>query len=233
MSRWALVTGAARRIGSVIALELAQAGWDIVVHYHTARREAETLAHRIEKLGQRAALAEIDLANPALAKNLVPQLAQNLGGLEALVNNAALFEPDASDPDGARHMAVNTEAPRLLSEAFFVLGTEGAIVNMLDAHPDIPGFASYAASKRALADLTLDLARRFEPKLRVNGVALGPTLRGVRETEEHFARLVAAAGGRANTPEDAARAVRTLIEDRTATGKIIQLDSQLYIEIAS
>jgi NAD(P)-dependent dehydrogenase (short-subunit alcohol dehydrogenase family) len=158
-----------------------------------------------------------------LVKNLLPQLAEALGGLGALVNNAALFEPDAADAFGARHRAVNVEAPRLLGEALFALGTEGAVVNMLDAHPNIAGFAGYGQSKRALAELTQDMARRFAPRIRVNGVALGPTLQGVRESAAHFEGLVAAAGGHAHMPEEAARAVRVLLEDPAANGVIRKL----------
>jgi NAD(P)-dependent dehydrogenase (short-subunit alcohol dehydrogenase family) len=87
----ALVTGAAKRIGRAIALELAGAGWDIIVHYHSSQDDAAALAREIEALGQTAALAEIDLADAGLLARLIPMLTADLGPLSALINNASLF----------------------------------------------------------------------------------------------------------------------------------------------
>ncbi|MDE2029016.1 MAG: SDR family NAD(P)-dependent oxidoreductase, partial [Alphaproteobacteria bacterium] len=181
MTGWVLVTGGGRRIGRAIALDLAAHGWDIVVHYHHARDEAQKTAEDIYALGRSACLAEIDLADPRLAEALIPSLAEEIGMIDALVNNAALFEPDAQDPDGSRHLAVNAEAPRLLSKAFrdhLPPKERGVIVNILDATPTPPAFSAYGKSKERLAELTRNMAKSFAPQVRVNGVAAGYVLPG-------------------------------------------------------
>jgi NAD(P)-dependent dehydrogenase (short-subunit alcohol dehydrogenase family) len=235
MKGWALITGSARRIGHAIALELAAAGFDIVVHYNRSHAEAEQLAHEIEKSGRKAALAEINLENAQLVEKLIPYVTAELGPLAALVNNASLFEPDASDPDDARHNAINVTAPRILSEAFFQANTKqtGAtpvIVNMLDADHSIPGFMAYARSKQTLAAFTLDMARRFAPHVRVNGIAPGPVLPSPRQSAEHFGKLIQATPMQTRiAPQSIAASVRFLIENPFITGEIIHVDGGIHL----
>src|ERR1700761_8818967 len=118
MTGWVLITGAARRIAREISLDMAAQGWDIIVHYNHSEAEAQKLAEEIQAQGRNACLAEIDLTNTKLVENLIPSLAEEIGMIDALVNNAALFEPDAQDPDSTRHRVINAEAPRILSKAF-------------------------------------------------------------------------------------------------------------------
>ncbi|MDD3029321.1 MAG: SDR family NAD(P)-dependent oxidoreductase [Alphaproteobacteria bacterium] len=221
MARLALVTGAAKRIGRAIAMDLASHGWDIVVHYNRSAEEAKTLANDIQAMGQNAFLAEIDLANGALADQLIPALVKELGPLNALVNNAALFEPDEQDPDGSRHQAINVDAPRLLSKSYrnnLPAKAKGVIINILDATPLPPSFNAYGRSKAALKEMTLNMARSFAPSLRVNGVAPMYVLPSPRQTEESFRAM---AKGRLALPEDVASAVRKLIEMPDSTGLIV------------
>jgi len=220
-SNWALVTGAANRIGRAIAIELAMHGWDIVIHYHHSSEAAKQLAEDIQKLGQMACLAEIDLSNAAMAEQLIPSLAKELGPLGVLVNNAALFEPDKNDPDGSRHWAINAEAPRLLSKAFFTQrnkGERGVIINLLDATPTPPSFSAYAKSKKFLSDITLNMAKSFAPQVRVNGVAPMYVLPSVRQTEESFRKMT---DGRIVPIEKVALAVRNLVESPSETGQTV------------
>lgn len=233
--RWALVTGAAKRIGRAIALELAAAGWNIVVHYNASQKEAQSLATEIESMGRKAALAEIDLANLALAEKLIPSLIEGIGPLTALINNASIFEPDAQDPGGARHRILNFEAPKILSESFLATCAakappasalpEPAIINLLDSRPEAAHFSGYNASKLALRELTLSMALQAAPRCRVNAVAPGTTLPSPRDSAETFARRAAATPLQAVAlPEDIARAVRFLAETRSITGQIIHVD---------
>ena len=227
MTGWVLITGAAKRIGREIALEMAAHGWDIIVHYHRSADEAKRLGEDIQAMGRSACLAEIDLADPRLAANLIPSLAEEIGMIDALVNNAALFDPDDKDPDGARHQAVNADAPRLLAKAFrdhLPRGEKGAIVNLLDSTPPAPNFTAYAKSKAALADLTLNMAKSFAPQVRVNGVAPLYVLPSARQTEEGFLKL---AQGHLTPPEDVAAAVRRLIEAKDTTGHIMSLQPKV------
>ena len=211
MSGLALVTGAAKRIGREIALELARRGWDVVVHYHTSGSEAESTARAIQSLGRQAYLAEIDLSDTKLVEKLIPQLTEALGPLNALVNNASLFESDATDPGGTRHTAINTTAPQILSEAFHTHAT-GGIVHILDAYPNTPTFSAYNHSKIALADSIPALAARFTPRVRVNGLAIGPTLINPRQSVEHFAQRAAATARKTATPpREVSQAVAALL----------------------
>lgn len=222
--KWAFVTGAARRIGRAIALELASAGWNIIVHYNASHGDAVKTAKQIKTLGRKAHLAELDLADLPRVKQLIPALVRELGPIAALVNNAALFMPDRVS-GSETHAKVNLEAPRILSEAFRRQARKGAIVHILDADPSAPGFSRYNANKKKLQRLTRDMAAHFAPDLRVNGVALGPILRNPRQSRQHFNRLVAKTPlGKRIAPEDVARAVRFLVETASITGAIIPLN---------
>jgi NAD(P)-dependent dehydrogenase (short-subunit alcohol dehydrogenase family) len=221
--RWALVTGSARRIGRAIALELAAHGWDIIVHYHRSADEAQQLANQIQDMGRNACLAEIDLADARLAEHLIPSLAGEIGMIDALVNNASLFEPDADDVDGLRHWAVNADAPRLLSKAFrdhLPPDERGIIINILDSAPPAPNFSAYNRSKNFLTDMTRNMAKSFAPQVRVNGVAPAYVLPSPRQNEESFRKM---AKGNIATPQAVATAVRRLVETPSANGEIVTI----------
>jgi NAD(P)-dependent dehydrogenase (short-subunit alcohol dehydrogenase family) len=229
MTGWALITGASRRIGRSIALDLATHGWDIVVHYHRSADDARSLAEEIDKIGRAVCLAEIDLGIAKNAETLIPSLAGEIGMIDALVNNAALFEPDASDPDGTRHWAINADAPRLLSKAFrdhLPHDERGIIINLLDATPSAPNFTGYAKSKNFLADITRNMAKSFAPQVRVNGVAPCFILPSPRQTEAAFRER---AGDNIATPQQVATTVRQLIETPTITGQIVNIEGNAHI----
>jgi NAD(P)-dependent dehydrogenase (short-subunit alcohol dehydrogenase family) len=223
-NRWALVTGAGKRIGRAIALDLAAHGWDIIVHYHRSADDAQKVAEEIQQLGRSACLAEIDLSDAKMAENLIPSLAEEIGMIDALINNASLFEPDPNDPDGARHWALNADAPRLLSKAFrdHLPSTErGVIVNLLDSSPRAPEFTAYNRSKDFLTDMTGNMAKSFAPQVRVNGVAPAFVLPSPRQSEEAFRKL---GRDKLSTPEQVATAVRRLLETPGANGEIVILN---------
>jgi len=231
MKPWVLVTGAARRIGRVIALDLAKAGWNIVIHYNTSQKEALSLAKEIQELKVDTCLAELDLDNGSLVEKLIPSLIAEIPALCALVNNASLFETDPYDLDGSRHTRVNFEAPRLLSETLHRYQNKKAvIVNILDTDPTKPEFTAYNRSKRALHELTLSNALTFAPRTRVNGVAIGPVLRNERESPAHFQSNVEKTLIKYQpTPEDVASSVRCLIENISLTGNILYADAGLHL----
>jgi len=179
-----LITGAARRIGRSLALAVARAGADVILHYQNSQLEAEIVRSEIEGLGRKAFLLPGDLADPAQAAGLVPR-ALEYAPLFALVNNAAIFEPLAWDEislaDWNRHLAVNLTAPFLLSQSFarsLRTGETGRIVNILDWRASRPGadHLPYTISKAALAALTQSLALALAPQVSVNGLALGAVL---------------------------------------------------------
>ncbi|MDP9128540.1 MAG: SDR family oxidoreductase [Pseudomonadota bacterium] len=231
MKGWALVTGASRRIGRIIALDMAAAGWDIIVHYNTSQKEAEKTLIEIQRLGSRACLASVDLTHTGLVRKLFPFLTEELGPIGALVNNAAVFLPDRLDAEN-NHEKINFDAPRLLSEGFYkqALGS-GVILNVLDADPTTPDFGHYNASKKKLAALTLKHAGHFAPRVRVNGIALGATLRGPRESLKHFQTLVKKSPLRKPIdPVSIAATIRFLIDNEAVTGAVVPVDGGLHLK---
>ena len=179
-----LITGAARRIGRELALAVARAGGDVVIHFGQSQADAQSLCAEIESLGRRAFLLQADLTDPKQAETLVPR-AREHGPLYALVNNAAIFESlsweTSTLEDWNRHLMVNLTVPFLLSQAFARLlpqGETGRIINLLDWRALRPGpdHLPYTISKSALAALTRSLAIAFAPRISVNGLALGAIL---------------------------------------------------------
>ena len=174
-----LVTGAARRIGREIALTLATAGWDVLVHARQPQPEADATAADLHALGARAAVLCADLADEAACNALVPRAVAALGRLDAVVNNASLFEYD--DVAGFGHAAMdqhwraNTAPAVLLARALHAhlaeRGAQGCVVNLLDqklANPN-PDYFSYTLSKAALQAATVMLAQALAPVLRGGG----------------------------------------------------------------
>ncbi len=234
--KWALVTGAAQRLGRATALELARAGWGVVIHYATSGEAAQNVAAEITAHGGRAETIGADLNDKAARHGLITHATQKAGGpLVGLVNCAAMFEHDTIDTltEEAlqRHIALNAYTPALLAREFAEALPEdarGCVVNFLDfklANP-YPDHFSYTLSKYALAGATELLARALAPRVRVNAVAPGYVLPAPGQAEADYQRLHADTPLRSGpTPENVANAVRFLLENDAVTGQIIYVDS--------
>jgi len=239
MSGAALVTGAARRIGRVIARDLAAAGWPVAVHYHRSGEDADSLVAEIVAAGGRAVALAADLAREAEVEALVPRATAALGPLACLVNNASEFVLDKIDTvtraSWDAHIETNLRAPLVLSQAFarqLPAGSEGNIINLLDQRvlSLTPYFLSYTVAKAGLWTLTQTLALGLAPRIRVNGIGPGPTLPSPRQTEAQFAAQCAAMPlGRGTTPEEIAAAVRFILAAPSMTGQIIALDGGQHL----
>ena len=235
-----LVTGAAKRLGREIALELARGGFDVAVHYRHSQAEAQACAQELRQLGARAELFAADLADEAACKALLPAVAAQMGRVDAVVNNASLFEYDdaASFTHAAmeRHWRANTAAPVLLAQALHAhldaRGAQGCVVNLVDQklwNPN-PDYFSYTLSKAALEAATTLLAQALAPTVRVAGVAPGVTLVSGPMSESQFeaARRLTPLR-RSSTPQDVARAVRFLIESPAITGTTLLVDGGQHL----
>lgn len=233
----ALVTGAGQRIGRAIALKLAGAGYAVAIHCRRSKNEAAALAAEIGEIGRRSAILVADLADDEAVARLVPDAAKALGPLTLLVNSAAVFEPDriGSLPRDRwqRQFAINLAAPVFLAEAFAAQAPDGsAIVNIVDQRVFklTPHFLSYTLTKAALATATHTLAQSLAPKIRVNGVAPGPTLPSPRQDAAEFARQTARLPlGHGPSPEDIADAVLFLARARSTTGAILPVDGGQHL----
>jgi len=222
--RTAIVTGAGKRVGAVIAEALVADGWHVVAHVHHEQDEVAAGATKVV-----ADLAQVDCADKVFAA------AASLPPIRLLVNNAARFAWDGfgefSATEFDSHMAVNVRAPALLIDRFAASheGGDGLVVNLLDsklAAPN-PDFLSYTLSKQALAGLTELAARALAPRsIRVNGLAPALMLRSTGQTQENFEAMHSENPLRRGVePSDVVAALRYLIGAEAVTGQVLTIDS--------
>lgn len=231
------ITGGARRIGASIARELAEAGWQIALHSNCSAREGESLAAALRAKGAKVELFSCDLSDLDAAQSLVDAVCGRLGGVDALVNNAALFSRspllDTSVAEMERLWRVNTLAPMILTRDFARVvrsqNKTGAVVNLLDQRifHSSTGALAYQSSKHALAGFTKDAARELAPDVRVNAVAPGAVL----SPESSLGREKAGGFLLPARPSVAqiARTVRFLLENEAITGETICVDSGQHL----
>ena len=229
-----LITGAGKRIGKAIALDLAAQGWGVAVHYFTSKDDADEVVTEITRQGGRAAAVQANLGVEAETQGLVPAAVEQIGPLTALINNASVFERDEIDDADRqswdRHMETNLRAPLVLSQAFarqLPAEERGCIVNIIDQRVWnlTPHFVSYTLSKAGLWTLTQTLALALAPRIRVNGIGPGPTLRNDRQSEEHFAaQWENIPLQRPTDPEEICQGVRFILDAPALTGQMIALD---------
>jgi NAD(P)-dependent dehydrogenase (short-subunit alcohol dehydrogenase family) len=236
----ALVTGAAKRIGRAIALSLANAGWNIAIHYHHSADDAHALKHELLALGVRAITVQADLCNESQVQSIIPQVINQLGNITCLVNNASSFHNDTLATNTRAlwdtHMEVNLRAPVLLMQQFAVQlpqGTQGNIINMLDyAVWKLPEkkFFSYAISKSGLWAATQMLALELAPHVRVNAIGPGPTLANNRQTASSFQKACEQSPlQHGSSPEEVCRVIAFLLATPSITGQMIALDNGLHL----
>ncbi len=234
-----LITGAARRVGKIFALACARAGADVVIHHGHSQQEALDLQEEIASLRRRSWVLPADLSQPAESSRLIARAA-GFAPLDALVNNAAIFEPlsvlQTSFEDWQRHMNINLTAPFLLSQAFakHLKGRTGRIVNILDWRALRPGadHFPYTISKAALAAMTQSLAAALAPDITVNGLALGailpPADANSATADETFLKKIPAR--RWSESKEAQDALLFLLAGPAyITGEIIHLDGGRHL----
>jgi NAD(P)-dependent dehydrogenase (short-subunit alcohol dehydrogenase family) len=242
-TRTALVTGAARRIGRTVALDLAAHGFGVGVHYHRSREEADEVVGVIKAKGGRAVALRADLGREADTTGLVGALADALGPPSLLVNNASLFERDdaltATRASWDAHLETNLRAPFVLSQEFarhLPDSADGLIVNMLDQRVwnVTPHFTSYTVSKAGLWTITQTLALALAPRVRVNAIGPGPVLPSSRQTQAQFDRQVGSVPlQRSARLEEICAAIHFMIAATSMTGQMIALDGGQHLNWAS
>jgi NAD(P)-dependent dehydrogenase (short-subunit alcohol dehydrogenase family) len=234
-----LITGAAKRLGRAIALHLGEAGWSVAVHYNSSEADAVETVAKLHEMGVHAAAINADLSMEDDTQRLIERAKESVGPLSALVNNASVFENDSiatmTRASWDKHIETNLRAPLVLAQNFaeqLPEGVEGAIVNLLDQRmlKPTPQFLSYGVSKAGLHWLTVTLAQALAPRIRVNAVAPGPTLKNDRQSEAHFKKQQASTIlGRGAAPEDVAAATRYLLEASAVTGQTIAVDGGQHL----
>jgi NAD(P)-dependent dehydrogenase (short-subunit alcohol dehydrogenase family) len=234
-----LVTGAAKRLGRAIALDLAGAGWNVAIHYNGSADDAEQVASDIRAKGVKAATIRANFAKEAEVETVVPAAAKAIGPLTALINSASLFENDdwrsATRQSWDDHMEANLRAPLVLSQMFgkqLPEGAKGNIVNIIDQRvlKPTPQFLSYSLSKAGLYWLTTTLAQGMGPDIRVNAVGPGPTLKNPRQSDADFNRQRdATILQHGADPADICGAVRYLLSAEAVTGQMLAVDGGQHL----
>ena len=245
----ALVTGAGARLGQAMAIYLAKRGYDVAVHYASSSDGAEETAEAIRAEGRNAVTLQADLLDEDATASLLPRATEALGGpITCLINNASIFEYDniytATREHWDRHMGSNLRAPYILIQAMAKQipdpeidangepVAKGLVVNMVDQRVEklTPEFSTYTLAKMGLWTLTQTAAQGLAPKIRVNAIGPGPTLKGARQSEDHFRNQ------RSNTvlergsdPEDIVAALGFLIDCKAYTGQLLCVDGGQHL----
>jgi pteridine reductase len=235
----ALVTGAGRRLGSAMARALAGEGMKLAIHYHASQPGANELRQRIEESGGRAACFQADLSDPTAARELPERVASELGGLDVLVNSAAIMRRlrfDETTPDDW-----NSILDLNLRSVFFC--TQGAapalrraggkVVNLADLAglEPWPGFAAHSISKAGVVMLTKVMAMSLAPEVTVNGIAPGAVLVPEDYSSEERERLARSTPlRRLGSPDDVVSALLYLLQDGDfLTGQVLVVDGGRFL----
>jgi len=239
-----LITGGAKRVGAAIARRLHDGGARLMLHYRSARAEAQALAADLNAIRHdSAATVRADLVNVAGLPELVKSTVAHFGALDVLVNNASSFHAtpvgSIGIPDWDDLVGTNLKAPLFLAQAAapHLKKAGGCIVNITDIHADRPlkSYVVYSVAKAGLVGLTKSLARELGPEVRVNGVSPGPVLWPEDGSFDEVARQRVIAHTllrRPGEPEDIARTVYFLVAEAPyITGQIIAVDGGRSVNI--
>lgn len=233
MSKVALVTGGAVRIGRAISLGLAEAGYDVVVNYRSSEAEALAVSRQIRDGGRHCVVARGDVSRSGEVEAVAHRVRDEFGRLDLLVNNASIFprKPlmDVEEEEWDRVMEVNLKGPFLMVKATADLLTtaRGCVVNLVDlsAFQAWREFPHHSVSKAGALHLTRVMARCLAPRIRVNAIAPGPVLLPDDYDEEKSRKAAdRTALGRLGAPEDVLRTILFLDRSPFITGEVIVVD---------
>jgi pteridine reductase len=238
-SKLALVTGAGVRLGRASALQLARSGYDILVHYHSSQEPALETARLIEAEGRQAQLLQADLGHAEGVETLATQVTQLSDGLDALINNAAIFYASPTPEDWIQHWDhfhwVNLKSPFLLTVKLLPLlqRRKGCVVNIVDIWSRYPlrKFLPYSVAKSGLEALTKALALELAPDIRVNGVSPGAALPASGSDGQIDKMLSQVPLKRLGGAEAIAEAVEFLCRADYITGQILPVDGGRTINL--
>ena len=249
MTTGALVTGAGTRLGRALALTLAGRGYGVVVHYNTSEGPAAEVVEQITLAGGSAVALQADLLDEEQTNTLVPAASAALGmPLSVLINNASIFEYDnlasATRESWDRHIESNLRAPFVLTQHFAAQAPDperdqsgepvarALVVNMIDQRVRklTPEFMTYTIAKMGLWAFTQTAAQALAPRIRVNAIGPGPTMRGARQTEQHFqAQRSATVLERGSDPEGITEALEYFLTARAVTGQLLCVDGGQHL----
>ena len=229
-----IVTGGATRIGAAIAKKLSGPNVEMVIHYNKSKNKAETLKRQLIMNGTKVYLVKGDLSKEKDLNKIVKFAKLKLKFFNCLINNASLFENDKlenfSTDSWGKHLRTNLRTPALLSKEFAknIRGENNNIINIIDQRVFklTPFFFSYTISKTGLYTLTKTSAMSLAPKIRVNGIAPGPTIKNKRQSEKHFKKqFMATPLKKQVNVNEICNAVDFFIKNTSITGQVLAIDS--------
>lgn len=234
----ALITGGAKRLGAAMALDLARHGFDIAIHYNNGKQDAEELANNLQKLGVSARSFHSDLLKTC-GDGLIERVVEEMGSVNLLINNASIFLDDgigALDEEvWNNHFALHLRTPAQLADRmlhYLPDHNDGLIVNMIDQRvlKLNPNFLSYTLSKSALWTLTRTLAQALAPRIRVNAIAPGPSLKSPRQSDEDFLKQThSVLLQRGPNLQEFGATIRYFWQQKSVTGQMIALDGGQHL----
>ena len=244
MSKSALITGGAKRIGKAIAICLAERGYDIVIHYSQSKKEAEELVIKLKSLGVEAFCVKANLLKDFEISTLVDKSKKIIGKpLDLLINNASIFENDSLTSltleSWDRHLFTNLKAPVFLSKEFSIQVPDNStdenneilassnIINIIDQKVLNlnPRFFSYTLAKSSLLNFTKLSAQELGPKIRVNAIGPGPILKASHQSEEQFQnQRKSTLLKRGSDVKEICRTILYILSSPGLTGQLITLD---------
>ncbi len=235
-----LITGASKRIGKSISKKLADENKNIIVHYNKSKKEAFELCKELNKNKKNIFMPiPADLNQPKQVKDIFNTLKKKSIIVDCLINNASTFNYDNLKKVTANswnnHINPNLYAPLILSQEFYKAlpsNKRGNIINILDQRVLnlTPHFLSYTVSKSGLWTLTKMLALELAPRIRVNAIGPGPTIKSKFQSDKEFnmqcKSLPLQEGA---SPEQVAETVSFLLKIKSITGQMIALDGGQHL----
>lgn len=236
--RVALVTGGAHRVGRALSTALANAGMRVAINYNSSSAEADDLVRELSASGHECRAYRCDLTHADAARSLIGSVTQDLGGLDVLVNSAAVMRrtpvDDVTVDEWDAMFALNLRAPFFLSQAArpYLRKANGCIVNLADlaAFETWPDYVPHGVSKAGVVQMTRALARTFAPEIRVNAIAPGAVLLPDNwddSARAHFATTTPLR--RIGSPNDVVDAMLYLIRADYVTGDTLLVDGGRHV----
>ena len=233
-ARKIIITGGATRIGAAIAERLSRHNVEMVIHFNRSNTKAMALKKKLENNGTKVYLVKGNLNKEEDVKKIIKSSKKHLKYFDCLINNASMFENDKlenfSFDSWNKHLNINLKAPAMLTKEFAknIKGKNNNIINIIDQRVFklTPFFFSYTLSKTGLYTLTKTSAMSLAPKIRVNGIAPGPTIKNKRQSKIHFKKQFLATPLRKQVNvNEISNAVDFFIKSSSVTGQVISIDS--------
>jgi len=233
MNKTALITGASKRIGKVVAEFLAEKGWSIIIHFNSSEKPAEQLSETLNRKfsTQNFSTVKANLSIEKEVVGLIPKIISEYGLFQLLINNASVFNPgylkNTSVDIFDNQINTNLKAPFILMRDFANICKKGNIINFVDTRitTNKSDFAAYSLSKKALWELTKMAALEFAPAIRINAIAPGVTLPPADKNKKYLDKLAQ------NIPmkkpggvEPILKSIDYILENNHLTGQLLFAD---------